>query len=134
MKLNEVEGDFFLTGKGVRQGDPLSPILFNFVVDVFAKMLIKGTAQLIRGMCTRFVSRGVVCLQYTDDTLLFLDADPEVAFNMKWILTCFEQVSGMRINYHKSELVPINLEPEECEKYVQILQCVLGGFPIKFCS
>jgi hypothetical protein len=25
VKLNDVEGDFFLTGKGLRQGDPLPP-------------------------------------------------------------------------------------------------------------
>jgi hypothetical protein len=35
VKVNDVEGDFFLTGKGLRQGDPFAPLLFNFVVDVF---------------------------------------------------------------------------------------------------
>jgi hypothetical protein len=27
VKLNDVEGGFFLTGKGLRQGDPLPPII-----------------------------------------------------------------------------------------------------------
>ena len=85
-------------------------------------MLIKGSeAGLIRGLCPRFVPGGVICLQYADDTLLFLDADPVVAFNMKWILTCFEQISGMRLNYHKSEFIPINLGPEECTQFVEVL-------------
>jgi hypothetical protein len=53
VKVNDVEGEFFLTGKGVRQGDPLAPLLFNTVVDVFSRMLVKGTnAGLIRGLCT----------------------------------------------------------------------------------
>jgi hypothetical protein len=34
VKLNNVIGNFFLTGKGLRQRDPLSPLLFNIVVDV----------------------------------------------------------------------------------------------------
>lgn len=32
-----------------------------------------------------------------------------MATNLKWVLTCFEQVSGMRINYDKSEMMPMNL-------------------------
>jgi hypothetical protein len=35
------------------------------------------------------------------------------AKNLKWILTYFELMSGMMINYHKSELVPINYEVVE---------------------
>jgi hypothetical protein len=30
--------------------------------------------------------------------------------NLKRILTCYELMSGLRINYHKSELVQINEE------------------------
>jgi hypothetical protein len=37
-----------------------------------------------------------------DDTLLFLENNVRVATNFKWILTYFEQLSGMHINYHKS--------------------------------
>ena len=99
----------------------------------FAKMLNKEVeADLIRGLCPRFVPGGVLCLQYVDDTLLFLEADMTVAFNMKWGMTYFEQISGMRIKYHKSELIPINLSVEECAQFVDILHCVVGDFPIKY--
>jgi hypothetical protein len=30
--------------------------------------------------------------------------------NLKGVLALFEQISGMRINFHESELIPINLE------------------------
>lgn len=52
-------------------------------------------------------------MQYADDTILFLENNVDTARNLKNILTCFEQVSGMRINYNKSELVPINLSDED---------------------
>lgn len=39
VKLNEVIGPYFKSGKGVRQGDPLSPCLFNLVADSLAKMV-----------------------------------------------------------------------------------------------
>jgi hypothetical protein len=46
--------------------------------------------------------------------------DPIVDVNLKWILTCFEELSGMRINFHKSELIPINMEADEVHPFVEI--------------
>jgi hypothetical protein len=43
------------------------------------------------------------------DTNLYSTEDPELATNLKWVLTCFEQISGMRINYSKRELIPLCL-------------------------
>lgn len=48
------------------------------------------------------------------------------------LLSCFELISGMNINYHKSELVPINFEEGEIESFLEIFQCIVGSFPIKY--
>jgi hypothetical protein len=40
--INNEEGDFFQTGKGLRQGNPLPPLLFNLVIDVLSRMLQKA--------------------------------------------------------------------------------------------
>ncbi|KAK1678559.1 hypothetical protein QYE76_039407 [Lolium multiflorum] len=78
-----------------------------------------GNEGLIRGLCPDFIPGGVVCLQYADDTLLFLEKNNRIATDMKWVLTCFEQISGMRINYHKRELIPINVEVDECTPFLE---------------
>ena len=96
-------------------------------------MLIKASdADLIRGLCSDLCPGGVICLQYADDTILLREKDPVLATNLKWVLTCFEQVSGMRINYSKSELIPLGLEEDEIQNFTKILGCVVGNFPIKY--
>jgi hypothetical protein len=132
--INNEEGEFFQTGKGLRQGDPLSPLLFNLVVDVLSRMLQKAArVGLIRGLGENLVSRGVVSLQYADDTILFVDKYEEKAENLKWVLNYFDLMSGMRVNYYKSEVVSINIEQrEEIDSFARIFGCSMGEFPIKY--
>src|SRR5688572_7934789 len=121
VQVNNVEGRYFETGKGLRQGDLLSPILFNLVVDALTKMMKKAADQnLIRGLGTNLIPQGVISLQYADGTILFLDKDLRMAKNMKWVLPCFELMSGMRINYNKSEMIAQNLEDQEIKRMAEV--------------
>jgi hypothetical protein len=45
---------------------------------------------------------------------------------------CFKKLSGMKINYHKSDLTPINLNEEESQNYSRIFCCKLGEFSFKY--
>jgi hypothetical protein len=63
VRLNDEISEFFLTGRGVRQGDPISPILFNLVADVFTKMLIKTALNnQITGLMHGMIPTGVVSI------------------------------------------------------------------------
>jgi hypothetical protein len=74
IRMNEENSTYFYPGKGLRQGDPLSPLLFNLVVDVFARMLMKAAGRgYITGLLSSMHHTGVLSLQYVDDTLLFLE-------------------------------------------------------------
>jgi hypothetical protein len=66
-----------------------------------------------RGLLLNVWEGGIVNLQYVDDNILFLENNVELAVNLKWMLVCFEHLSWMRINYDKSDLVPIGLEEVE---------------------
>uniref|UniRef100_A0A8I6WLN0 Reverse transcriptase domain-containing protein n=1 Tax=Hordeum vulgare subsp. vulgare TaxID=112509 RepID=A0A8I6WLN0_HORVV len=133
VRINDTTGPYFVGGKGLKQGDPISPILFNLVADVFSKMLIKASScGLISGLLNNIIPGGVVSLQYADDTLLFLEDSYDKARNFKWILSCFENLSGMKINFHKSNLITINMAEDRTRVFAQIFCCNLGSFPIKY--
>jgi hypothetical protein len=105
VKVNDTIGPYFPTYAGVRQGDPLSPILFDIVGDGLAIIIKKAqTEGLVKGLVPHLVDGGVWILQYADDTILLLDDDLDNARNIKFILCLFEQISGLKINFHKSEI------------------------------
>ena len=69
--VNNREEVYFETGKGLRQGDPLSPMLFSLVVDVLTRMLKKAVdANLIKGLATDVAGQGVIAYNMPM-TLLF---------------------------------------------------------------
>jgi hypothetical protein len=91
IRINDEYNTFFKSGKGLRQGDPLSP-LFNRVADVFSRMLMRAArVNLISGLLPQIEPGGIISLQYVDDTLLFLENNLDKATNLKWLLVCFEQ-------------------------------------------
>jgi hypothetical protein len=86
----------------------------------------------ITGLMTSLYPKGVISLQYADDTLLFLEHDRVVACHLKWLMVCYENLCGMRINYHKSDMTPINLDEEEAQHYARIFCCKVGSFPFRY--
>jgi hypothetical protein len=94
--------------------------LFNLVDDVFTRMLMKAAKQgLISDLLPQVVEGGVIGLQYADDTLLFLENDLEKASTMKWLLVCFEQMSGLKINYDKSDLLTIGMDEDSTNAFAK---------------
>jgi hypothetical protein len=71
-------------------------------------------------------------LQYVDDALLFLKADPHMVESLNWALLIFENISGLKINLSKSKLVPLNLDHAQGQYLASILNCSIGQLPIKY--
>jgi hypothetical protein len=133
VNLNGEESAFFKPGKGLRQGDHISPLLFILVGYVLTKMWRRAVRNgLIKGLLPEFREGGVVSLQYGDDTIVFSDPSEQYPRNLKCSLIWFEKLPGMRINYHKSELIPCNMSENPIFVGAHILGCPVGSFPIKY--
>jgi hypothetical protein len=83
-------------------------------------------------LLSHLVDGGLSILQYADDIILFMEHDVAKVHNMKLILCISEQLSGLKMNFHKSELLPINLEVEELQPFIEFFQRVIGNFLVKY--
>jgi hypothetical protein len=91
IKVNDDIGHYFQTMKGLRQGDPLSPLLFNLVADMLAIIIDRAKDNGdFRGVVPHLFDDGISILQYADDTILFMDHDLNHAKNLKLVLSVFE--------------------------------------------
>nr|AAT93994.1 hypothetical protein [Oryza sativa Japonica Group] len=124
IKVNDDIGRFFQTKKGLRQGDPLSPILFNIIADMLAVMIQRANnaGQLV-GLVHHLIDGGLSILQYADDIILFMEHDLEKACNLKMLLNVFEELSGLKINFHKSELYCFGEAQTAQDQYTNLFQC-----------
>lgn len=120
--------------KGLKQGDPLLPFLFNMVVEAL-NILLKRAMDL---RLPKGVSVGVndevqlSHLQFADDSFLLCEAEKSEVLNLKRILRCFEVASGLKINFHKSVICGIGITGSALAEFACLLNCKSQNLPIKY--
>ncbi|CAN1341569.1 Putative ribonuclease H protein At1g65750 [Linum perenne] len=65
---------------------------------------------------------------YADDAIIFCDASRMQLRYVMAALICFETISGLKVNLHKSSLFPIDFVPEAAV-FADFLGCRLENFP-----
>jgi hypothetical protein len=119
--------------RGLKQGDPLAPLLFLLVAEGLGGLMRKAVE---RGRFQPFkVGRGgmpVSILQYADDTLCIGTASVENLWALKAILRGFEMTSDLRVNFGKSCLVGINVPNDFMCMASDSLNCRIGHTPFKY--
>ena len=96
---NGWSSDFFLLGRGVRQGCPLSPYLFILCAEILGAAVRRD--KLIRGI--QILDNECKISQYADDTTLILDGTKSSIERSFWLLNIFAKLSGLKVNYEKTE-------------------------------
>jgi hypothetical protein len=72
-------------------------------------------------------------IQYADDTLIIMEGDVirQLVF-LKCILQSFSDSIGLKVNYNKSFLVPINIDKNRASHLATTLGCVVGTLPLTY--
>ena len=108
-------------------------MLFNLVADALGVMLQTAIDKgHIKGVLTDLIPGGISHIQYADDAVIMVEASVSSITNLKLILYYFEWLTGLKINYHKSEVYVFGTSQGEKEMMANMLNCVLGSFPMKY--
>ena len=133
INVNGERSPYFKTFRGLRQGDPLSPLLFNLVADALGVLLDKASKkEHIKGVLEDLLPGGITHIQNADDTVIMIDGSATSITNLKLILYCFDWLTGLKIDYHKSEVYDFGVSQVEKEEMANMLNCVLGDLPLKY--
>ncbi|KAI0522759.1 hypothetical protein KFK09_005144 [Dendrobium nobile] len=137
--LNGSLEGFFSSSSGLRQGRPLSPLLFCIIMDALSSSLDAHEAFV--GL--KIHNLNINHLMYADDLLVFVLASMENVTSLNDILHTFAKASGLFINPVKSSLmlsksvlfdnaIAATLEISRVEDFITYLGIPISTSRLKF--
>lgn len=130
--LNGTPGKFFRCKRGVRQGDPLSPLLFVLAAELLQIVVNRAASLNHLKKPLPLEHEDFPIVQYADDTLLLLQADTTQLAYLKDMLQNFATSTGLHVNYRKSQMYPINVTSERMTELAAAFGCEVGSMPFTY--
>ena len=104
--INGESSSAFKVTRGVRQGDPLSCLLFNIAIEPLAEMIHQSNLEGFK--VSQLEKRTIVSL-FADDTTVYLSEKDNIG-DLYTILQTWCTASGAKFNLEKTEVIPIGFK------------------------
>ena len=129
--INGSAGGFFDAKRGLRQGDPLSPLLFVLCMEYLSRAFAANlpTDFQFHSGCK---DPKIVHLSFADDLLIFSSCRLTSVQFISNILTHFSEVSGMKVNEGKSAIFFAGTNDEVKNDILSLLRFKEGRLPITY--
>jgi hypothetical protein len=107
----------------------LSPLLFVLAAELLQVLINRAAAINLLKAPIPQQTNDFPIVQYADDTLLIMQADACQLFFLKSLLNSFAESMGLKVNYRKSSMLPINVPQKECNVWQVLLDVPLAHYP-----
>ena len=129
--LNGIPGLEIIHGRGLRQGDPLSPLLFDIGIDPLNRTLQMATEQgLLHPLPVHLATLRLSL--YADDAAIFIAPTAHDITNLVTTLHSFGEATGLVTNFANSSISPIRCEDVDFAAALHGFPAVVAQFPIKY--
>lgn len=131
--VNGSPSQFFKASRDLRQGDPISPILFTIMDESLGRFIPKQVPEgNLKGL--KLSSTCLTCShqQFVDETILMGSSYVGEARAIKSTLSIYEKASRHVVNRVKSSIFFFNTPKERQNKIANILGCKIGSLPFAY--
>ncbi|XP_021739496.1 uncharacterized protein LOC110705884 [Chenopodium quinoa] len=132
LMINGALYGFFAGKKGIRQGDPMSPLLFVLIMEYLTRMLRKICKKKGFTFHQRCEKLALNHLIFADDLMLFCFGNKNFVQFLIRALKTFEKRSGLQVNTDKSVIYFGNVPTQIKDDILMLSGFETGEMPFKY--
>ncbi|XP_062100790.1 uncharacterized protein LOC133806714 [Humulus lupulus] len=123
---------FFASRRGLRQGDPISPLLFVLRMEYLTRILGRIGKHDEFQFHDRCGGLKLNHLCFADDVILFSKGDYKSIHLLLRGLKLFSDTSGLQANKNKYDIIFSGIKEDEMKRILEMSGFAQGTFPLKY--
>jgi len=131
--INGSQQGYFSCSRGVRQGDPLSPLLFCLAEDVLTRSLTRlmeqGKLKQMKGSRHCLIPSHIL---YADDIMIFCKGNKSCIDALIDLFTKYGQESGQVVSNAKSTVYSSAISDDKLHQLIDIIGFNTGSIPFNY--
>lgn len=130
--INGDLSDVMQAKRGIRQGDPISPLLFVVMMEYLNRLLVKLQLDPNFNHHAKCEKLGITHLTFADDVLLFCRGDVMSLEMMLHVINKFSATTGLVVNPNKCRIYFGGVDGTTKNKIQQISSYEEGQLPVRY--